>query len=155
MPGVISGVTPEGFYVRGTKFPAEVSYQSRSFLAIATASKRKVTTLKASEAEIDSVWAMELTVRIEEVDLARRALLLSVVTNHTSRGEANTPQRTGGKPLNARVLESKDERGKFKSKFNPAKRQIPQHKETSPLILRKTATTESSVRYSASANSTG
>lgn len=123
MPGVISGVTPEGFYVRGTKFPAE------GFVTIGKLPKDRYRFEKQGH-YIEGFRSGnrfrlgdELTVRIDEVDLARRSLLLGVVANHTSaRSESTGPVRTGGKAVKRADSPSrKPKSGTIKAKFTPKK----------------------------------
>lgn len=89
MPGVISGVTPEGFYVRGTKFPAEGFVPVKSLPADRYRFEKHGQSLDGFRGGNRFRLGDELTVQIDKVDLARRALLLKVVANHTSRHEAS------------------------------------------------------------------
>jgi ribonuclease R len=84
MPGVISGVTPEGFYVRGTKFPAEGFVTVNKLPNDRYRFEKHGQMLEGYRSGNRFRLGDELIVRIDEVDLARRALLLSVVANHTS-----------------------------------------------------------------------
>lgn len=99
MPGVISGVVPEGFYVRGTKFPAE------GFVSINTLPNDRYRYEKHGQVlegyKQGNRYRLgdELTVKIHEVDLARRELLLVVVTNHTAQG--STIRTAAGKKRGA------------------------------------------------------
>lgn len=98
MPGVISGVTPEGFYVRGTKFPAEGFVTVNKLPNDRYRFEKQGQVLEGFRSGNRFRLGDELTVRIDEVDLPRRALLLSVVANHTSRADGQqAPKRTGGK----------------------------------------------------------
>lgn len=90
MPAVISSVVPEGFYVRGTRFPAE------GFVSVKTLPKdryrfeRRGQILQGFRGNNRYRLGDELTVRIEEVDLARRVLLVSVEKNHSAAREGMT-----------------------------------------------------------------
>ncbi len=121
MPGVISGVTPEGFYVRGTKFPAEGFVTLNKLPVDRYRYEKHGQMLEGFRGGNRFRLGDELTVRIDEVDLARRALLLSVVVNHTARGEVSTaPARTGGKAAKRPSSASrKDKNSRVKSKFAP------------------------------------
>ncbi len=57
MKGVISGVVPEGFYVRGTEIPAEGFVPWPACLKIVIASKSVAMSSKASAQAIASAWA--------------------------------------------------------------------------------------------------
>ncbi len=88
MKGVISGVVPEGFYVRGIEIPAE------GFVAMATLPEdryrfeRRGHVIEGHRQGNRFRLGDELTVRIEAIDLARRSLTFTVVENHTSGGLA-------------------------------------------------------------------
>lgn len=97
MPGVISGVVPEGFYVRGTKFPAEGFVPLKSLPADRYRFERRGHSLEGFRSGNRFRLGDELTVKIAEIDLARRALLLSVVNNHTARREAGQPHTARSK----------------------------------------------------------
>jgi ribonuclease R len=90
MPGVISGVVPEGFYVRGTKIPAE------GFVAIASLPddryrfERRGHVIEGFRSGNRFRLGDEVTVRIEQIDLARRSLSFSVVENHTAGRSSHT-----------------------------------------------------------------
>lgn len=92
MPGVISGVVPEGFYVRGTKFPAEGFVSIKSLPNDRYRFEKRGQVLEGFRGGNRFRLGDELTVKIHEVDLARRALTLTVETNHTSRREAHSAQ---------------------------------------------------------------
>ncbi len=108
MPGVISGVVPEGFYVRGTKFPAEGFVTINSLPKDRYRFEKRGQVLEGFREGNRFRLGDELTVRIEQVDLTRRALLLYVVSNHTARSAAGTPgKRASGqrrKNLGAKKL---------------------------------------------------
>ena len=101
MPGVISGVVPEGFYVRGTRFPAEGFVSLKSLPNDRYRYEKHGQVLAGFKEGNRYRLGDELTVKIHEVDLARRELLLTVVTNHTAQGGARRPvagkQRAGSK----------------------------------------------------------
>ncbi len=90
MPAVISGVVPEGLYVRGTSIPAE------GFVAIKSLPDDRYRYQKSGHViegyRSGNRFRMgdQLTVKIESIDLPRRALNLSVVENHTARHESHT-----------------------------------------------------------------
>lgn len=87
MPGVISGVTPEGFYVRGTKLPVEGFVSVKLLPNDRYRYESRGHSLEGYRSGNRYRLGDELTVRIDEVDLARRALLLSVVANHSARSD--------------------------------------------------------------------
>ena len=88
MPGVISGVTPEGFYVRGTKFPAEGFVSVKSLPNDRYRFERRGQVLEGFRGGNRFRLGDELTVKIHEIDLARRVLLLTVETNHSARRDS-------------------------------------------------------------------
>ena len=96
MPGVISGVVPDGFYVRGTQFPAE------GFVSVSTLPDDRYRfekhghMLEGFRGGNRFRLGDELTVRIHAIDLPRRTLLLTVVTNHTARSSVAPSPRLGG-----------------------------------------------------------
>ena len=87
MPGVISGVVPEGFYVRGTKFPAEGFVTLKSLPADRYRFERRGQMLEGFRDGNRFRLGDLLTVKIHEVDLTRRELFLTLVTNHTAQRE--------------------------------------------------------------------
>ncbi|MEZ6136100.1 MAG: VacB/RNase II family 3'-5' exoribonuclease [Pirellulaceae bacterium] len=87
MPGVISGVVPDGFYVRGTKFPAEGFVSINSLPNDRYRYEKRGQVLEGFKGGNRYRLGDELTVKIQEVDLARRALILSVEKNHTAGSE--------------------------------------------------------------------
>lgn len=87
MPGVITGVTPEGFYVRGTKFPAEGFVAMKSLPQDRYRYERRGQMLEGFRAGNRFRLGDELTVEIAEVDLVRRALNLTVLANHSARAD--------------------------------------------------------------------
>lgn len=98
MPGVISGVVPEGFYVRGTKFPAEGFVSVNSLPKDRYRFEKRGQILEGFRGGNRYRLGDELTVEIAEIDLARRVLLLNVVHNHTARSEqAQVGRAKGGK----------------------------------------------------------
>lgn len=94
MPGVISGVVPEGFYVRGTKFPAEGFVSIKSLPNDRYRFEKRGQVLEGFRSGNRFRLGDQLTVKIQEVDLARRELLLGVTMNHT----AQTELAGGGSP---------------------------------------------------------
>jgi ribonuclease R len=98
MPGVISSVVPEGFYVRGTKFPAEGFVPIKSLPADRYRFERRGHSLEGFRSGNRFRLGDELTVRIDKIDLARRALLLGVVSNHSAGREAANAESGRGKP---------------------------------------------------------
>ena len=99
MPGVITNVVPEGFYVRGTKLPAEGFVSIKSLPNDRYRFEKRGQVLEGFRGGNRYRLGDELTVRIDEIDLARRALLFKVVTNHTatSGGKAKTGAKKGSK----------------------------------------------------------
>lgn len=101
MPGVISGVVPEGFYVRGTKFPAEGFVSIKSLPEDQYRFEKRGQVLEGFRGGNRFRLGDMVTVKIAEIDLARRALLLDLVKNHTSRSQPSGggKPRTGGKAI--------------------------------------------------------
>ena len=93
MPGVITSVTPEGFYVRGTRFPAEGFVSIKSLPSDRYRFEKRGQVLEGFRGGNRFRLGDELSVEIHQVDLPRRALLLRVVKNHTARAELNKPVR--------------------------------------------------------------
>jgi ribonuclease R len=98
MPGVISGVTPEGFFVRGTKFPAEGFVSIKSLPQDRYRFEKHGQVLEGFRSGNRFRLGDSLTVKIHEVDLARRNLLLTVVTNHTAHSDANAASKQAKRP---------------------------------------------------------
>ncbi|QDV27513.1 ribonuclease R [Aureliella helgolandensis] len=96
MPGVISGVVPDGFYVRGIKFPAEGFVSIQDLPKDSYKFERRGQMLEGFRSGNRFRLGDELVVRIQSVDLARRALLLSVVEKRGQTVE-DRPKRGGGK----------------------------------------------------------
>lgn len=99
MPGVISGVTPEGFYVRGTKFPAEGFVSVKSLPDDRYRFERRGQVLEGFRGGNRFRLGDELTVKIHEIDLARRVLLLTVETNHSAKRDLALDQLKGKSAL--------------------------------------------------------
>lgn len=93
MPGVISGVVPEGFFVRGTRFPAEGFVSLKSLPEDRYRFEKHGQVLEGFRNGNRYRLGDELTVKIHEVDLARRALLLTVENNHTAMSEMGETSR--------------------------------------------------------------
>lgn len=87
MPGVISGVVPEGFYVRGIKLPAEGFVPLSSLPNDHYRFERRGHAIEGFRKGNRFRLGDELIVKIEKIDLTRRALLFSVVDNRTARHE--------------------------------------------------------------------
>ena len=90
MPGVITGVVPEGFYVRGTKIPAEGFVSIESLPDDRYRFERRGHVLEGYREGHRFRLGDEVTVLIDEIDLARRALLFKVVENRTAGLKAHT-----------------------------------------------------------------
>lgn len=122
MPGVISSVVPEGFYVRGTKFPAEGFVSINSLPNDRYRFERRGQVLEGFGEGNRFRLGDELIVKIEQVDLARRQLNLSVVTNKTTRSgiaksgprglSSAAPANKGGKAKSKKKKPSKVKAGK-------------------------------------------
>ena len=84
MPGVISGVVPEGFYVRGTKMPAEGFVPIDTLPSDQYRFERRGHVLEGYRQGHRFRLGDEVTVLIDKIDLARRVLLLKVVENVTA-----------------------------------------------------------------------
>jgi ribonuclease R len=87
MPGVISGVTPEGFFVRGTKFPAEGFVRVQSLPTDRYRFERRGQMLTGFRDGNSFRLGDTVTVKIAEVDLARRELIL-LLEGTTARRKA-------------------------------------------------------------------
>ncbi len=105
MPGVISGVVPEGFYVRGTKLPAE------GFVAIASLPndryrfERRGHVIEGFRKGNRFRLGDELVVKIDRIDLARRALLFTVVENRSAHAD-HAGDRTRSRPISPKSQRS-------------------------------------------------
>ncbi len=98
MKGVISGVVPEGFYVRGTEIPAEGFVPLASLPDDRYRYEKRGHVIEGFREGHRFRLGDELTVRIDQIDLARRALLLQVVDNHTAGlKRASSTKKTGTK----------------------------------------------------------
>lgn len=84
MKGVISGVVPEGFYVRGTEIPAEGFVPLASLPDDRYRFEKRGHVIEGFREGHRFRLGDELTVQIDQIDLARRALLLKVIDNHTA-----------------------------------------------------------------------
>jgi ribonuclease R len=122
MPGVISSVVPEGFYVRGTRFPAEGFVSLNSLPDDRYRFEKHGQRLEGFKQGNRYRLGDELTVKIHAIDLARRELLLTVVTNHTAQGSA--PRHKAGKKRVGGKLKSMHTKSKTKkaSRKKEAKR---------------------------------
>lgn len=127
MPGVITNVVPEGFYVRGTKLPAEGFVSIKSLPNDRYRFEKRGQVLEGFRGGNRYRLGDELTVRIDEIDLARRALLFKVVTNHTatSGGKAKTGAKKGSK------LREKHSANKIGTKKSASKGRRPTSKKRS------------------------
>ncbi|MEM8733085.1 MAG: RNB domain-containing ribonuclease, partial [Planctomycetota bacterium] len=126
MPAVISNVVPEGFYVRGTKFPAEGFVSIKTLPNDRYRFEKRGQVLEGFRGGNRFRLGDELTVKIHEIDLARRVLLLTVDVNHSARrdlaasnGERNA--KRGGKAkkrsgIGARHSGGRNPKGKGGSK---------------------------------------
>ncbi len=134
MPGVISGVTLKvSTFAEPSSLPKALC-RSQNYPAIATALKSRDIYIEGFRSGNRFRLGDELTVRIDEVDLARRSLFLSVVTNHTARGEASAPKRTGGKAVKrAEHTQPQTKRRKVQIEVKLAERQVARSQKTPPL----------------------
>ncbi|RMF39400.1 MAG: ribonuclease R [Planctomycetota bacterium] len=90
MPAVITGVVPDGLFVRGTKIPAEGFVPIDSLPTDRYRFTRQGHVIEGFRAGNRFRLGDELTVAIEKVDLGRRTLLLRIIANHTAQREAGT-----------------------------------------------------------------
>ncbi len=111
MKGVISGVVPEGFYVRGTEIPAEGFVPLASLPEDRYRFEKRGHVIEGFREGHRFRLGDELTVQIDQIDLARRALLLKVIDNHTAGLKTSTHKKTG-----------------TKRKASPIKKQLPKRK---------------------------
>ncbi len=123
MPGIISSVTPEGFYVRGTKFPAEGFVSIKNLPGDQYRYERRGQMLEGFRSGNRFRLGDELVVRIEEVDLARRALLLSIVSKQSSSRPSATKLKASGNRAGKRAQAAKRPTNKpFRKKKSNKKR---------------------------------
>ncbi|MCA9132293.1 MAG: ribonuclease R [Planctomycetales bacterium] len=128
MPGVISGVTPEGFYVRGIKFPAEGFVPLSSLPQDRYRFEKQGQVLEGFRSGNRFRLGDSLTVKIHRVDLARRTLLFTVVSNHTASAEASSPSRAvkkGGRALSkteSKKIGTRKHKGEAKNKNKKKKK---------------------------------
>ncbi len=97
MKGVISGVVPEGFYVRGTEIPAEGFVPLASLPEDRYRFEKRGHVIEGFRAGHRFRLGDELTVQIDQIDLARRALLLKVIDNHTAGLKTSGAKKSGTK----------------------------------------------------------
>lgn len=119
MQGVISGVVPEGFYVRGKQIPAEGFVPIASLPEDRYRFERRGHVIEGFRAGHRFRLGDELVVRIDQIDLARRELLLSVVDNLTSGQDTSVKVARGLRK--ERPLKSKKKHAPYKHK-PPSKR---------------------------------
>ncbi|GAB5403797.1 MAG: VacB/RNase II family 3'-5' exoribonuclease [Aureliella sp.] len=107
MPGVISGVVPDGFFVRGTKFPAEGFVSTQSLPKDRYRFERRGQTIEGFREGNRFRLGDSLTVKVHGVDLTRRQLNFVVVKNHSTSSGFDKPTpgsdkaRRGGKAKKA------------------------------------------------------
>ncbi|GIW98496.1 MAG: ribonuclease R [Pirellulaceae bacterium] len=93
MPAVVTGVVPDGLFVRGTKLPAEGFVPIDTLPADRYRFTRQGHVIEGFREGNRFRLGDELTVLIDKVDLSRRVLLFRVVANHTvGRDYGNGPQ---------------------------------------------------------------
>lgn len=97
MPGVISNVLSEGFYVRGTRFPAEGFVSIKSLPNDRYKFEKRGQVLEGFREGNRFRLGDEVSVKIHSVDLARRELALTIVSNHTVGSEAAQARSAKGK----------------------------------------------------------
>ena len=105
---MISGVTPEGFYVRGTKFPAEGFVSVRTLPDDHYRFEKQGQVLEGFRSGNRFRLGDSVSVKVHEVDLTRRALLFTLESNHTSAADAEYYYAYGKK----RKLRQKHSKGK-------------------------------------------
>lgn len=120
MAGVISGVVPEGFYVRGKKIPAEGFVPIASLPDDRYRFERRGHIIEGFRAGHRFRLGDEVVVRIDEIDLARRSLLLSVVENLTAGLSTHT--KIASSDHEPRRLKSKKKHAPYKHKPPPKRR---------------------------------
>lgn len=98
MPGIISGVVPDGLYVRGTQIPAEGFVPIASLPDDRYRFERRGHVIEGFRSGNRFRMGDQVSVRIEAIDLTRRSLLLTILANLTAKSEP-TPHRskTGSK----------------------------------------------------------
>ncbi|MFO1065460.1 MAG: ribonuclease R [Pirellulales bacterium] len=87
MDGVISGVVPEGFYVRGSKIPAEGFVPITALPEDRYRFEKKGHVIEGFRSGNRFRLGDVVTVRIDNIDLARRALTFGFIANHTAGQE--------------------------------------------------------------------
>lgn len=98
MPGIISGVVPDGLYVRGTQIPAEGFVPITSLPDDRYRYERRGHVIEGFRSGNRFRMGDQLTVRIEAIDLPRRSLTFALVVNHTAKSEAGShSSKTGSK----------------------------------------------------------
>ena len=122
MPAVISGVNPEGFYVRGTRFPAEGFVSVKTLPNDRYRFERRGQVLEGFRGGNRFRLGDELTVKIEEVDLARRVLLLSVVNNHSARRDMGNSRSKKKTAKSGKAIKKVRSSPTARSKSKPAAR---------------------------------
>ncbi|HBE66897.1 MAG TPA: ribonuclease R [Planctomycetaceae bacterium] len=95
MPGVISGVVPEGFYVRGTKFPAEGFVSIQSLPEDRYRFERRGQVIEGFRDGNRYRLGDAVTVKISSVDLVRRQLNFTLQSNQSARSTRPTAGRRG------------------------------------------------------------
>lgn len=98
MPAVIAGVVPDGFYARGTKFPAEGFVPIASLPNDRYRFERQGHVIEGFKSGNRFRMGDQIVVKIERVDLPRRSLVLSVVSNSTAQQDRAESSARSGSP---------------------------------------------------------
>ncbi len=89
MPGVISGVVPEGFYVRGTTLPAEGFVSISSLPSDRYRFERRGHVIEGFRKGNRFRLGDEVVVKVERIDLARRSLFFTLIENRSAKSDSS------------------------------------------------------------------
>jgi ribonuclease R len=117
MPGVITGVVPEGFYVRGIQFPAEGFVPLSSLPDDRYRFEKHGHVIQGFRSGNRFRMGDQLTVKIEVVDLPHRNLVFSVVTNHSARQDVETTGKQDYRDASSKTGRSKGRSRSGKDRF--------------------------------------
>ncbi len=141
MPAVISGVVPDGFYARGTKFPAEGFVPIASLPNDRYRFERQGHVIEGFKSGNRFRMGDQIVVKIERVDLPRRSLVLSVVSNSTAQQDradasarSSSPSHPGSSMRSARGGSGSSSGGRHGGAKRPIKKA---RRGSSPAAKRK------------------
>lgn len=122
MPGVISGVVPEGFYVRGTKFPAEGFVSIQSLPDDRYRFERRGQVIEGFRDGNRYRLGDAVSVKIASVDLVRRQLNFTLQSNHSARSTRPGSNARRGPASKAQKTNRSGKASKKPSKKKPKRR---------------------------------